>query len=512
MASRRTYGALDDHPQHYAVPAYNPSDYRGQQLAPVDRYLSAAPFYETYPLGSRRPVNQDLTFAVSAVSPGLPGEPTHHRDSAASILLDRFFGRRPQSPTLLQAVITQAPQSYRPGTTAAALASPAIQCVSPPVTPGLPLLRGNHQYIPPPPPGPPPRESRWPQTHSELKEITVPPTKHEKEPESVSVEAATNAFRQPARGQPPRPLRDRELVTEFPKVPSYPTPRRECFDLPHVPQMKSPPLGKRSKRAPPPIDVHLASGSATYREKPAKSAPIQQHGHVVSKDIYNTPEESAVRQHDMQNLPQTAGLPVVRVMKPAPISPNRGVQLPALNTNIVKIQSRSVPLEIASSPSKSPLAVMPKSPIALSRNSSSSTPPMWSPETPRAMSFDFPLIIGDDTPSVRSITWSDTRRETIIEEDVQEQTPMELGPPRGRICASDSHIRARSLSPPGSAYPKESSFSWELADLKTKHATDEDCHNTPRIPPQQMMEDHSYKSQNSSFDPRQTILGTYFKR
>jgi hypothetical protein len=114
--------------------------------------------------------------------------------------------------------------------------------------------------------------------------------------------------------------------------------------------------------------------------------------------------------------------------------------------------------------------------------------------------------------------WLDDRRQTMIEEEIQEATPLETELPRGRILAKHDpravhdQRKARSMSPPTSAYPKDSAFSWDQLDADVRFATDDDLYCPTPIEVPQMIEERLGKQMNIAFDPRQTILGSYFGR
>lgn len=134
------------------------------------------------------------------------------------------------------------------------------------------------------------------------------------------------------------------------------------------------------------------------------------------------------------------------------------------------------------------------------------------------MSFDNVVVINDSTPPVAPLEWLDDRPQTMIEGDIQDATPLEAGPPRGRIGGNSSasfaqeQSRARSTSPPTSAYPKDSVFCWEPSDVNNRYATDDDLYCLTPVGCQQMVENEDYKPMNPAFNPRQTILGSYFGR
>jgi hypothetical protein len=224
--------------------------------------------------------------------------------------------------------------------------------------------------------------------------------------------------------------------------------------------------------------------------------------------------------------------------KASVISPGRGVILSPINTQITGTgANKKVRVDLLVSPVMSPVISDPKSPLLGLRNSRSSTPPIWSPETPIAMSFDFPVIINNGTPPLAALSWSDNR-ETIIEEEIQDATPLELAPPRGRISARmfapssspqrsgaggkgpSGPARARSMSPPRSAHPDDSSFNWNPTQIHNRHATDEDFDvASPLVGPKQMTEslalDKGYVPSGynvAGTNPRQTIFGAYFRR
>jgi hypothetical protein len=68
------------------------------------------------------------------------------------------------------------------------------------------------------------------------------------------------------------------------------------------------------------------------------------------------------------------------------------------------------------------------------------------------------------------------------------------------------------MSPPNSAYPKDSAFSWDQLDADVRFATDDDLYCPTPIEIPQMIEARLGKQMDVTFDPRQTILGSYFGR
>lgn len=345
-------------------------------------------------------------------------------------------------------------------------------------------------------------------SHSVVKEIVVPPSDDRSQSRAPSTDAATCAFRQPARGQAPKPLRDRELASTAPKVPSYPAQQSYRSSRPLVPAPKSNP-GKRTKPAP--IDIQLAEGRTTRR--PVRSAPIEQRPVSLPDEVQCAREEAALGLQGVQSPPQTAYVYTAR-RQTNPVSPTRGLPLSPLNTKLAKPPSqKGILADVVLSPSLSPQVTNPRSPISLNgRNTRSSTPSLFSPETPVAMSFDFPIIISDSEPPAPTLEWLNDRPQTIIEEDIQEETPLEVYPDETQFAAypKPSRTRARSMSPPNSAYPNESSFSWDKFDIGNRHATDEAFYENSQSERGQMMEDHRYTPKKRGFNPRQTILGSYF--
>jgi hypothetical protein len=271
---------------------------------------------------------------------------------------------------------------------------------------------------------------------------------------------------------------------------------------------------------------------------PTETAPLKRRV-PISINVQAARDDARAKLEGLGSTPGSAGTTGSVTPRGRVVSPGRRVVLSPINTQVISTETgQKLRVDVLVSPVMSPVLSDPKSPFFSHRNSRSSTPPLWSPQTPMAMSFDFPVVISDGTPPLAALGWTENIRETIIEEDIQDATPLDLDPPRGRISAtifgpgsspirdsprskrSPRRARARSVSPPRSAHPNGSSFDWSPSQIYNRYATDEAFDvASPLVEPQQMIEaptrSKGYVPNGLGMvasNPRQAILGTYFKR
>ena len=350
--------------------------------------------------------------------------------------------------------------------------------------------------------------------HSVVREIAVPPAGRNVRHGINNDYESSLSFRQPARSQAPLPLKSRELAFVLPREP---TPQA-TFEHGISQQRPSARQGGSSRSSKPaPINIQLAEEVGTKQEfRPVKSAPLRGLVLAPLSAIGAARKGPPLRTQGLK-YPKTAGLEQSWTMKADKDSPIQRLPLTPLDTELTPGSRRSIVVDFTLSPSLVPLVSQKLSPISQGRSTQTSSPSAWSPQTPRAMSFDNVTVVNDTTPPMPTLEWLQHQRDTIIEEEVQEATPLEADPPRGRIIGISTHAptsvnRARSMSPPPSAYPKDSTFSWDLADVTIRSATDDDLYCLTPIELPQMIEDDNYKPAKSAFDIRQTILGSYFGR
>jgi hypothetical protein len=159
---------------------------------------------------------------------------------------------------------------------------------------------------------------------------------------------------------------------------------------------------------------------------------------------------------------------------PNPLSTQQKAKL----NSLTKI--KTVTFDVSSSPTQSAI----KSPTYYGHIRHDASPSIWSPLTPVAMTFEYPIIVQQDTPPLAQIPWDidDDMNldEMILDSELHSESPQEFQQ-RGRspehtgrsfedatpIDTSPLRFRSRSLSPPRSAYPESSTFYFIPSQVKT---------------------------------------------
>jgi len=599
MSFRVPSVVVDDRSRQYSIPSYDPSSYYVRQAnphnhnvpqaVPLDYYAPVAPLSENPLLELRRPVNKDACFAVSALSPRLPPRHAGEHDSVGTTLLDRFLYQQAYQPAAPPTPRTPAQPFGVPFLPVPQVGQSTWSYTQTPMTPANPrsvwsfltqgaqavqaqvrlvLTSGFSQRLtfdqwvpPPPPPGPPPGNGRHSRVQS-IEEIAAP--RICSDGTNTSSNSAVSTFRQTARGQAPRPLENRELVSNAPKIASYrPDSMPPPVKLPEshspvstneqeeatTPQQLLPALLPSTQYQPASTTLRFQHENRGEESSSAKGTSPKRNKKPLPIDVQKARDETAARLEGSTAPPQSGGTAGSITPRANPISPSRRRQLSPINTQVNNSQPPSLCIDVVLSPVLSPSLSDALSPISFGARSPypfgearspmsfgearspvsfriarSPSPPVWSPQTPVAMSFDYPIFIQHASPPLPALSWHDyDGRDSVIEEDIQDETPLELVPPQGRAFTESitpnrerssrtrpSRSRARSMSPPRSAHPDNSAFSWDRASVQSIYATDEDYCCSPQVARDSMMEDRHYKAKNHAFNPRQAILGSYF--